>query len=62
MAKLGVVLEEADEAVFWLEIIVEVSMLPVAKVGPLLAEANELTAIFAASILSARGRGSRQKT
>jgi four helix bundle protein len=39
-AKLGVVAEEADEMVFWLEIVVEAEILPLRKVEDLLAEAN----------------------
>lgn len=45
-AKMGVVAEEADESVYWLELIGEGSLLPARKITPLLNEANELTAIF----------------
>ena len=45
-AKLGVVAEEADESVYWLELISESKLLPDLKVRDLLTEANELTAIF----------------
>lgn len=47
--KLGVVLEEADETAFWLELIIEAHLLPEKQVAELLKEANELTAIFASS-------------
>jgi four helix bundle protein len=53
IAKIGVVEEEADERAFWLELIVEGSLLPAGKVEPLLKEANELVAIMAASRISA---------
>jgi four helix bundle protein len=46
VAKLGVVLEEADEAVFWLELLAETGMLPDARLKDILQEARELTAIF----------------
>jgi four helix bundle protein len=48
-ARIGVVLDEADESAFWLEIVTEdgLSKLPLAL--RLLDEANQLTAIFAAS-------------
>ena len=59
VSKLGVVLEEADESAFWLEIIIEDGMLPEAKVSALLQEANELTAIFFAATTTSRG-GSRK--
>ena len=50
IAKIGTVEEEADESAFWMELIIEGSLLPAAKVGPLLKEANELVAIMAASL------------
>src|ERR1700682_5960869 len=45
-AKLGVVAEEADESLYWLELIREVKLLPDPKISSLLDEANQLTAIF----------------
>ncbi|MGH9521676.1 MAG: four helix bundle protein [Terriglobales bacterium] len=56
VAKIGIVLEEADETVYWLELIVESGLLPQKKLDSLLAEANELVAIFAASKLTASGK------
>ena len=53
VAKMGVVLEEADETQLWLELITEAKLLPVKLVEPLLEEANELVAIFVASRKSA---------
>lgn len=47
--KIGVVLEEADESVYWIELIIDSNLLPQARVAELLKEANELTAIFAAT-------------
>ncbi len=55
IAKIGVVVEEADETVFWLELLVETAILDVARLGVIIAEANELLAIFAASQRTARG-------
>jgi four helix bundle protein len=49
VAKIGVVVEEADETVFWLELLVETGIVKVEKMRSLLTEANELLAIFAAS-------------
>ncbi len=57
-AKLGIVAEEADETVYWLELITAGELLTKAKVDPLLREANELTAIFT----SARRTSSRNQT
>ena len=53
-AKLGIVLEEADESAFWLEIVIEGGLLKQELAGSLLAEANELTAIFTTATKSAR--------
>jgi len=54
--KLGIVEEEADESLFWLEIIVETKLMPANRVQELLLEADELTAIFVASRKTAKGR------
>ena len=53
IAKMGVVLEEADETQLWLELIIESKLLPVKRVEALLEEASELVAIFVASRKSA---------
>jgi four helix bundle protein len=53
VAKMGVVLEEADETQLWLELIIEAKLLPLKRVEPLLEEASELVAIFVASRKSA---------
>ena len=58
-AKLHIVLEEADESVFWLEMIIESGMLKNEDVASLLKEANELTAIFSKSLFTARQNDSK---
>lgn len=55
IAKLGIVLEEADESLYWLEIITETEMMSKTITAPLLKEANELVAIFVTSLNTARG-------
>ncbi len=50
IAKLGVVIEEADETAFWLEIIIESKLMKPELVKPLLNEANEITAIMTSSV------------
>jgi four helix bundle protein len=45
-AKLGIVAEESDKSVHWLELIRAGKLVSTAKLSDLLAEANELTAIF----------------
>ena len=56
VAKMGIVIEEADETIFWLELLVEAGIVPEAKMDDLIAEANELTAIFVASRKTATGK------
>jgi four helix bundle protein len=57
-AKLGIVAEEADETVYWLELLRDANLLSEGKLSDLLQEANELTAIFTA----ARRSSSRNQT
>src|SRR5208282_308508 len=54
VAKVGVVIEEADESVFWLELLAEAGIIPEHRLAELTAEANELVAIFVASQHTAR--------
>ncbi len=57
--KIGITLEESDESVYWMELIVEASLMPESRVSNLLQEANELTAIFNASHKTANQNLSR---
>ena len=54
IAKLGVVEEEADETLFWLEVAVEAKLVSGTQAQALLKEADELTAIFVSSLKSAK--------
>tara|TARA_B100000809_G_scaffold154121_1_gene151506 strand:- start:488 stop:844 length:357 start_codon:yes stop_codon:yes gene_type:complete len=49
IAKISIVIEEADESAFWLEFLADEKLFEFEKVEPLLKEAKELTAIFMAS-------------
>jgi len=49
IAKIGVVLEEADETVFWLEMLADSGIVSLEKLKSLEQEANELMLIFSAS-------------
>ncbi len=55
IAKVGIALEECDESQLWLELIVDSGLLPQARVAELLKEADELTAIFVATLRTAKG-------
>ena len=54
VSKLAVVIEEVDEACFWMEFIIDEQLLNKTKVTPLLKEGRELTAIFVSSRKTAR--------
>jgi four helix bundle protein len=54
IAKLSIVIEEADESYFWLEFITDENMIKRDLIDPLFKEADELTAIFIASRKTAR--------
>jgi four helix bundle protein len=54
ISKLSIVIEEADESIFWLEFIIDEDLLKKHLVQPLVKEAEELTAIFIASRKTAR--------
>jgi four helix bundle protein len=54
IAKIGVVVEEADETVFWLEMLADSGIVRPEKLANLQAEATELVAIFTASRKTAR--------
>jgi len=49
VARIGIVVEETEEVVFWLELIGDRRLIPSARLADLREEANELLAIFAAS-------------
>jgi hypothetical protein len=51
----GVVLEEADETVFWLELLLEGGIMKHEKLDALVTEAQELTSIFVTSLRTAKG-------
>ncbi len=55
IAKLGIVLEEADETEFWLELIREAALFPPAKLQSLCKEAHEIVSIFVSSVRTAKG-------
>jgi four helix bundle protein len=54
ISKMGNVEEEADESMYWMEIMVARGMLNPRQAGPLIREANELLSIAIASIRTAR--------
>lgn len=56
--KITIVLEEADETAFWIELTDRAALLPAAKLRKLFTEAEELTKIFNATRSTARNHKS----
>ena len=54
IAKLGIVLEETDETLYWLELIVETEIMEPSLLNPMMEECRELLAIFVASMNTAK--------
>jgi len=52
-SKLGTVAEEADESLYWLELIRDGNFVPGKRIASLVSEADELTAIFTSGRRSA---------
>jgi four helix bundle protein len=54
VAKLGIVVEESDETVFWLELLLDSRIVPETKLRELMNEANQLLSIFSSSRRTAK--------
>ena len=55
ISKMTTAEEEADETLYWLEVLVDAQIVSHAAASALMAEADQLTRIFVASIKTARG-------
>ena len=55
IAKMGIVEEEADESIYWMELLVESGILPQTEVADLQTEGDEIVRIVVSSINTARG-------
>src|SRR3954462_14154848 len=53
-AKLGICEEEADESIYWLEMVIELGYMRAQQLNALICEANALLAIIVASIKTSR--------
>ena len=56
--KLGIVEEEADECLYWMELLVEAEIINRARLESLMAETNEILAMVVASIKTLRSKQS----
>jgi four helix bundle protein len=59
IAKLGIVLEETDESLYWLEILAENRIMNANLLVGITSEAKELLAIFISGLNTAKGRAKR---
>jgi four helix bundle protein len=56
VSRIGVVVEEADDSAFWLDLLVDAGVMPASRLRPLADECGQLVAICAASYYTARRR------
>jgi len=56
LSRLAIVEEEADESVYWMELLVEAKTVPESRITELIQETNEILAMTVASIKTLRGR------
>jgi len=54
ISKVSIALEEADESLYWMEMLTEAGILSQEHLLPLMREADEIVAILAASVKTAR--------
>jgi len=59
ISKANISLEEADESLYWMEMLTEAGLMPESRLMDLMTEANEIIAILAASIKTARSNLAR---
>ncbi|UYZ58341.1 four helix bundle protein [Hymenobacter latericus] len=60
VAKVGVALEEADESLFWLELLAEAELLPAERLKELQQEAHEIVSVLAKIRKSAHATAERK--
>ena len=54
ISKASISIEEADESLYWMEMLVEAEIMPKEKLAALMKETNESVAILTASLKTAR--------
>ncbi|NUM55854.1 MAG: four helix bundle protein [Candidatus Hydrogenedentes bacterium] len=62
IARLGIVEEEADETLYWLELPIEADVVPKKRLEPLMKETTEILAMTVASIKTLRRSAERSRT
>ena len=61
ISKLGIVLEEADETLYWMELLVESELMPVHRLKSLMAETNEIVAMLVSSLKTLRSKSKESR-
>ena len=56
ISKMGIVEEEADESLFWMELLIENNLIKKEKLELLMKEADEIVSIIVSSIKTAKSR------
>jgi four helix bundle protein len=56
LSRLAIVEEEADESIYWMELLVEANIIPESRVAELVSETSEIVAMTVASIKTLRTR------
>ncbi|HEV7747455.1 MAG TPA: four helix bundle protein [Pyrinomonadaceae bacterium] len=55
VSKMGIVEEEADETIYWMELLIDAAIVKRSRIADLLDEANQILSIVISSIKTARG-------
>lgn len=61
IAKMSIVVEEMDETLFWMEILIHAKIVTSSRLASLQNESDELMAIFAASLQTAKQNSKKLK-
>jgi four helix bundle protein len=59
ISKMGIVEEEADESIYWMELLIKAGLVQENEISGLLDEANQILAMTVSSIKTARGKTRR---
>ena len=62
IAKLKIVEEEADESMYWMELLVESNIMPEKRLLPLMEECNQILAMVVASVLTLRKKARSRRS
>lgn len=60
-SKLGIVLEEADESLYWMELLIDAKLMKAGRLGALMKECDEIIAMTVASINTLRRQRSKSE-